>query len=41
MEKELIIFDFFGVISSEVFPIWAKKYFSPTEIKTIRKRYYR
>ena len=37
MEKELIIFDFFGVISSEVFPIWAKKYFSPTEIKTIRK----
>ena len=37
MEKELIIFDFFGVISSEVFPIWAKKHFSPTETKTIRK----
>ena len=37
MGKELIIFDFFGVISSEVFPIWAKKYFSPNEIKIIRK----
>lgn len=35
--KKLIIFDFFGVISSEVFPIWAKKYFSPTEMKMIRK----
>lgn len=37
MRKELIIFDFFGVISSEVFPVWAKKYFSETEIKIIRK----
>jgi len=37
MGKELIIFDFFGVISSEVFPIWAKKYFSSNEIKIIRK----
>ena len=37
MGKELIIFDFFGVISSEVFPIWAEKYFSLNEIKIIRK----
>ena len=40
MGKELIIFDFFGVISSEVFPIWAEKYFSLNEIKFIKNFQY-
>lgn len=37
MKKELIIFDFFGVISSEVFPVWGRRYFSEDEMKNIRK----
>jgi len=36
MKKELIVFDFFGVISTEVFPRWAKKYFNDKEYNEIR-----
>jgi len=36
MEKPVIIFDFFGVISSEVSSIWRKKYFSEEEFKKIK-----
>ncbi len=31
MEKKLIIFDFFGVISTEVAPQWFRRYFPPEE----------
>lgn len=37
MNKELIIFDCFGVVCSEVFPIWGEKYFSNDKMKEIRK----
>ena len=36
MNKELIIFDFFGVISTEVYPVWAKRYFSEDEKLAVR-----
>lgn len=37
MTKKIIVFDFFGVICSEIAPLWLRKYFncdSATEIKT-------
>lgn len=37
MNKELIVFDCFGVICSEVFPIWGTRYFSEEEMKNVRK----
>lgn len=37
MNKELIIFDCFGVVCSEVFQIWGKRYFSEEKMKAIRK----
>ena len=37
INKKLIIFDFFGVISSEIAPIWLKKYFEEEEAKKIKK----
>lgn len=36
MDKKLIIFDFFGVISSEIAPIWLRKYFVEEEAKKIK-----
>ena len=36
-KKELIIFDFFGVISSEIAPIWLRKYFDEETSKTIKR----
>ena len=36
MSKELIVFDCFGVICSEVFPIWGKRYFSDEEMKNVK-----
>lgn len=35
MEKELIIFDCFGVITSEVYKVWLKKFFSEEEMDNI------
>lgn len=37
MSKELIIFDFFGVISSEVSPFWLERFFSKEKAKEIKK----
>ena len=34
-----IIFDFFGVISSEVAPVWLRRYFSEKDIVELRKTY--
>lgn len=42
MEKpkyKAIVFDFFGVISSEVAPIWLEKYFSGEDITELREKY--
>jgi len=36
MEKKLIVFDFFGVISSEIAPIWLRKYFNEEDAKRIK-----
>ena len=36
MEKKLIIFDFFGVISSEIAPVWLRKYFNEEDAKRIK-----
>jgi HAD superfamily hydrolase (TIGR01509 family) len=37
MNKILLVFDFFGVICSEISPFWLKKYFSDEETKKIRE----
>lgn len=39
MKKKVLIFDFFGVISSEVAPNWMKKYLSLEEMNKIRSTY--
>ena len=39
--KQAIIFDFFGVICSEVIPIWSKQYFSEEERERIQNEYIR
>ena len=36
MEKKLIVFDFFGVISSEIAPVWLRKYFNEEDAKRIK-----
>ena len=36
MEK-VILFDFFGVISSEVSPIWFKRYFNEEAAKIVKE----
>ncbi len=39
MEKSAIIFDFFGVISSEVLPFWFQRYFSSSEAMRLTNLY--
>ena len=36
--KKVILFDFFGVISSEIAPIWFRRYFSEEEAKRIKEQ---
>ena len=39
MQYKAIIFDFFGVISSEVAPFWFGKYFSKDQIAELKEKY--
>ncbi len=39
MNYKAIIFDFFGVISSEVAPFWFKKYFPEDQIDHLKEKY--
>ncbi len=39
MNKKAIIFDFFGVICSEISPFWFEKYFSKNEMKQLENLY--
>lgn len=39
MKYKAIIFDFFGVISSEVEPVWSKKYLTEKDIPGFKNKY--